>query len=147
MKIKDAMEWIQLADEDLYSARILNDAPRKPFEIICYHCAQAIEKYLKAFLIYNDKIPEKTHNLRFLNDLCIDIDEEIRNITSLCDFINRFANDIRYPHKYEANDQDVQFSLNAVEKIMNLGSIATIKNEISNRNTDEEDIAKQPNNI
>jgi HEPN domain-containing protein len=132
MKIKDVMEWIQLADEDLYSAGILNSAPRKPFEIICYHCAQAIEKYLKAYLIYNDKTPEKTHNLRFLNDLCIEIDKEFQNITSFCDYINRFANDIRYPHKYEVNDSDVQFSLNAVEKIMNFDPIIKIRNEINN---------------
>ena len=147
MKIKDVMEWIQLADEDLYSARILSDAPRKPFEIICYHCAQAIEKYLKAYLIYNDKIPEKTHNLRFLNDLCVEIDKEFQNITSLCDYINRFANDIRYPHKYEVNDSDVQFSLNAVKKIMNFDPMIKIRNEINNKNNDEENIVKQPNGI
>jgi HEPN domain-containing protein len=136
MKIKDVLEWIQLADEDFYSAKILNDAPRKPFESICYHCAQAIEKYMKAYLIYNDTISEKTHNLRFLNDICSEIDEQFQDTTSLCDFMNRFANDIRYPHKYEVDDSDVRFSLNAVEKIMNLEPILNIRNEINVKRPD-----------
>ena len=130
MKIKDVMEWIQLA-----------------FEIICYHCAHAIEKYLKAYLIYNDKIPEKTHNLRFLNDICIEIDKEFWNITSLCDYINRFTNDIRYPYKYEINDFDVQFPLNAIEKMMSFDLIIKIRNEINNKNNEGGNIVKQPNGI
>jgi hypothetical protein len=47
MNNENAKEWLQLADDDLYSAKILNEANRKPYEIICYHCAQAAEKYLK----------------------------------------------------------------------------------------------------
>jgi hypothetical protein len=32
-------------------------------EIICFHCQQSAEKYLKAFLFSNDIEPDKTHNL------------------------------------------------------------------------------------
>ena len=71
MKIKDVMEWIHIAEDDLYSAQILYEQARKPYEIICYHCAQSIEKYLKGFLTYNDIVPEKTHNLLLLLELCI----------------------------------------------------------------------------
>jgi HEPN domain-containing protein len=28
---------------------------RKPCEQICYNCTQAVEKYLKGFLLYDDK--------------------------------------------------------------------------------------------
>jgi hypothetical protein len=37
MKIRDVIEWIQIADDDFYSAKVLNESIRKPFEIICYH--------------------------------------------------------------------------------------------------------------
>ena len=63
MNIKDVKEWLQFADDDFYSAQILNESVRKPYEIICYHCAQAVEKYLKGYLIYNDIVPQRTHNL------------------------------------------------------------------------------------
>jgi HEPN domain-containing protein len=133
MEIEDVMEWVELADDDLYSAKILNEAAHKPYEIICYHCAQATEKYLKAFLTYQDIIPEKTHNLLLLNKLCIEKDNDFQGITSLCDFLNRFANDIRYPHKYEVNENDVVFSIDAVETIRNIRPIITLKNKINKK--------------
>jgi HEPN domain-containing protein len=131
MEIDDVIEWLRLADDDFDSAKLLNDAVRKHCEIICYHCAQSTEKYLKAYLTYQDIIPAKTHNLLFLNKLCIEKDNEFQNITILCDFLNRFANDIRYPHKYEVNENDVKFSIDAVEKIRNIKPIVNILNEVN----------------
>jgi hypothetical protein len=65
----------------------------------------------------------------------------------LCDFVNRFANDIRYPHKYEVNDSDVQFSLNAVEKIKNIKPIINLKNNSNDENDKKEDELKQSGDI
>ena len=59
MNIDDVLEWLEIADNDFDSAILLNEAVRKHFEIICYHCSQAIEKYLKAYLIFNNIIPKK----------------------------------------------------------------------------------------
>jgi HEPN domain-containing protein len=100
MNNENVKEWLQLADDDLYSAKILNKAIRRPYEIICYHCAQATEKYLKGYLTFRDIIPKKTHDLVFLYSLCIEKDIEFQNIKTICEFLNRFANDIRYPHKH-----------------------------------------------
>ncbi|MDR1317300.1 MAG: HEPN domain-containing protein [Spirochaetales bacterium] len=143
MEIEDVLEWIQLADNDLYSAQILNEGARKVYEIVCYHCAQATEKYLKAYLTCQDIMPEKTHNLLFLNKLCMEKDNEFNNIATLCDFLNRFANDIRYPHKYEVNDNDANFSINAVERIRNIKPIIDLRNKINDEsNNQEDDIVK-----
>jgi HEPN domain-containing protein len=65
MNNENVKEWLQLANDDLYSAKILNEAVRKPYEIICYHCAQSIEKYLKGYLTFCDIIPKKTHDLAY----------------------------------------------------------------------------------
>jgi HEPN domain-containing protein len=134
MNNENVKEWLQLADDDLYSAKILNEAARKPYEIICYHCAQAVEKYLKSYLTFRNIIPKKTHDLVFLYNLCIEKDNEFQSIKTICEFLNRFANDIRYPHKYEVNEDDVNFSINAVEKIKELKPIVGIQNEITNEN-------------
>ena len=117
MNSEDVKEWMQIADEDLYSAKALNELVRRPLEIICYHCAQAVEKYLKAFLIYHDVIPQKTHDLNFLHKICFEIDNNFETIEHLCFFLNKFANDIRYPHKYPVTANDANFAINAVEKI------------------------------
>jgi HEPN domain-containing protein len=142
MNNENVKEWLQLADDDLYSAQILNQAVRKPYEIICYHCAQAVEKYLKAYLTYQDIIPKKTHDLIFLNSLCIEKDNEFQNVDNLCNTLNRYANDIRYPHKYEVNETDVDFSLDGVEKIRNIKPMIDIRKIINDENSKEDDIAK-----
>jgi len=128
MNDNDVREWLQIADDDLYSARILNDAVRKPYEIICYHCAQAVEKYLKGYLTFCDIVPKKTHDLAFLNNMCVEKDIAFQDIKNVCDFLNRFANDIRYPHKYEINEHDVNFAINSADKVRNIKPIAAMRN-------------------
>jgi HEPN domain-containing protein len=130
MHIEDVIEWIKIADDDFDSAIILSQAIRKHYEVICYHCAQAVEKYLKGYLEYNDIIPEKTHNLTYLNSICIDKDTRFINIKTECDFLNKFANDIRYPHRYETTETDANLSINAAEKIRNLDPILKLRNII-----------------
>ena len=127
MDIDDVKEWFQIADDDFYSAQILNGQVRKPYEIICYHCAQAVEKYLKRFLVYQNEIPEKTHNLTYLGRICIEKDNEFVNAKFEFDFLNRYASDIRYPHKYEVNENDANFSISAVEKIKNIKPLVELR--------------------
>jgi HEPN domain-containing protein len=132
MKIKDVIEWIQIAEDDLYSAQILSGQVRKPYEIICYHCAQSIEKYLKGFLTYNDIIPEKTHNLLLLLELCIEKDNDFENIRTECSLLNRFTNEIRYPHRIEIKEEDVNYSINAVDRIKNIEPIKRVVDIVNN---------------
>jgi HEPN domain-containing protein len=134
MNSENVLEWISLADDDIYSAKILNESDRKPREIICYHCAQAMEKYLKGYLIWQNIVPQKTHDLVFLNSLCIEKDNEFQAIKSECNFLNRFVNDIRYPHKYEVSENDVNFSIHAVEKIKNINPLLDMKSKINYEN-------------
>jgi HEPN domain-containing protein len=131
MNVEDAREWLLIADNDFDSANLLNEAVRKHCEIICYHCAQAVEKYLKGYLIYNDMVPQKTHDLLFLNKMCIEKDKDFENIVNECGFLNRFANDIRYPHKYEINEADTKISIVAVEKIRRLKPMFELREKLS----------------
>lgn len=133
MNDENVQEWLHLADDDLYSAKILSEAVRKPYEIICYHCAQAAEKYLKGFLTYANIVPiKKTHDLVFLYDQCFNHNQEFLNVKPLCEFLNRFANDTRYPHKYEVNENDMFFCISAAEKIKNLKPILDTRKSIQN---------------
>ena len=142
MDIDDVIEWFKIADDDLYSAQILNGQIRKPYEIICYHCAQAVEKYLKGYLVYKNEIPEKTHNLTYLGRICIDTDKDFESVKYEFDFLNRYANDIRYPHKYEVNENDVNFAISAVEKIKAIKPIVEIRKAINDEDMKNK---KQPN--
>ena len=69
--------WIQRAENDISSANFLTEKMYPvPAEIVCFHCQQAAEKYLKAFLVYNDLEPPKTHDLIELARLCSNYDKD-----------------------------------------------------------------------
>jgi len=131
MDIEEVKEWIRFADNDLYSAKTLNESVRRPYEIICYLCAQSVEKYLKGYLIYNDIEPKKTHDLSFLNSICMEKDKNFENIQAICDFLTTFATNTRYPHKYEITENDAEFSIKAVEKIRDSKPIADLIKGVS----------------
>jgi len=134
MNVDEVREWMEIADRDFDSAYILNEAARRHYEIICYHCAQAAEKYLKGYLVYHDVVPRKTHDLSFLNSLCIEKDGTFTDIQALCDFLTTFATDIRYPNPYEVTEGNVTIALNAVEKIRNFKPILDLREIINIRN-------------
>ena len=54
MNNEEVQEWLEVADRDFDSALLLNEAVRRHLEVICYHCAQAIEKYLRNFKLILD---------------------------------------------------------------------------------------------
>jgi HEPN domain-containing protein len=127
MNSEDVKEWMEIADNDFDSAILLHESARKHYEIICYHCAQAVEKYIKGYLISKDIVPQKTHDLRFLNNLCIELDNTFECIITECAVLNKFANDIRYPHKYETNESDTSYAINSVEKIRSFKPIQDLR--------------------
>ena len=78
------------------------------WDIICFHCQQCIEKYLKAFLMYNNIIFPKTHDLEFLMGLCLPTDDHFKNFdfTEFADF----GVEIRY--------DDVPTTINDTKKVL-----------------------------
>lgn len=58
--------WLVKAQRDLESARRLAVGEDPLYDTAIYHCQQAGEKSLKAFLVYHDKRLIKTHNLDLL---------------------------------------------------------------------------------
>ncbi|MBM7582781.1 HEPN domain-containing protein [Caldicoprobacter guelmensis] len=55
-------EWFEMAKKDIRSTEILYEHDGDN-GIICFHCQQAIEKYLKGFLIYAAGELLEGHNL------------------------------------------------------------------------------------
>ena len=89
-------QWIAKADNDISSAKILIEHEPMILDNACFHSQQAIEKYLKAYLIYNQKDITKTHDIEYLIELCSNIDSEFSSV-DLKD-ISSFAVKFRYPH-------------------------------------------------
>jgi HEPN domain-containing protein len=72
-------EWIIKADHDLGSAKLIFLHIPDYFDTIAFHCQQAVEKYLKAILVFCNIEFQRTHNLVYLLELLsrsINIDED-----------------------------------------------------------------------
>ncbi|MDR0494602.1 MAG: Cof-type HAD-IIB family hydrolase [Treponema sp.] len=111
--------WIQKAENDISSAQYLaqNMYPA-PTEIICFHCQQAAEKYLKAFLVYNDQEPPKTHDLIELAKLCNNFNENFPLLFSKCEYLLPFAARTRYPSTVDPKDEDMKRALSYARDII-----------------------------
>ena len=66
-------DWILFAERDLKTAEILIKDEYPMTNIIAFHCQQAIEKFLKAFLVEKDIPIIKTHDLIKLNNMVKEI--------------------------------------------------------------------------
>lgn len=119
-------EWIEKADHDLGSAKLIYLHIPDYFDTIAFHCQQAAEKYLKSMLEHFGVEFQRTHNLVYLLDLLaqkISVSEEIYDKAIL---LNGFAVQIRYPDNtiYLTKDE-LETSINISQEFREL-AIKTI---------------------
>ena len=102
-------EWIDFTNTDLSTAEFLLAMRPQPMEIICYHCQQSAEKYLKGYLIHTGVMePPKTHNLIFLHSMCLETDNRFTEISHACEALNRYGVQPRYPNEMEIMEQEMK---------------------------------------
>jgi HEPN domain-containing protein len=87
--------WLEKAGHDLMSAQRLLEIQPMILDNACFHCQQAIEKCLKAFLTYKGRDIERTHNVIFLLSECANFDPIFATIDPMN--INAYAVQGRYP--------------------------------------------------
>jgi HEPN domain-containing protein len=112
-----AKEWLKIAELDLSSAEFLQKMNPIPVEIICYHCQQAAEKYLKGFLALNGEEIKKTHDLMQLNKMCQKYEEKFGMIAEECLLLTDYGVNIRYPFPMDINDADMKIAFRNAQKI------------------------------
>lgn len=117
---KIALEWFKFADEDLSSAEFLSNKRPMPLEIICYHCQQSAEKYLKGYILLKGEKIQKTHDLIFLNNICKKYNEIFKNIEDECIELVDYGVEVRYPLNIHIEEYDVKNVLIAAQKIKKL---------------------------
>jgi HEPN domain-containing protein len=87
--------WLDKAEHDLMSAQRLIEIEPVILDNACFHCQQAMEKCLKAYLIYNGFDVQKTHDIIDLLVDCAKYDSIFAAIDPLD--INAYAVRGRYP--------------------------------------------------
>jgi len=105
-------QWIDKANDDLRVAEYLSAMHHPtPDEIICYHCQQSAEKYLKAFLFLHDIEPPNTHDLKKLLLMCQQKNSEFAALTSNAYILTRYGVMPRYPNELGITEEDMKYAL------------------------------------
>lgn len=107
----EVAEWFVYAERDKDTACFLQNMKPCPYEIICYHCQQSAEKYLKGYLISKGQSVIKTHDLAYLIQFCIKLDTSFEQIVSQCEDLTDYAITTRYPAPIELIESDMHKAL------------------------------------
>lgn len=93
----DTCGWLRKAMADLRGAEIdLAAAPPLTGDA-AFHCQQAAEKALKAFLAWHDVPFRKTHDLAELGHQCVTLDPTLEPVCRRAEPLTTFAWIFRYP--------------------------------------------------
>lgn len=112
-----AKEWFKVAEADLASAEFLQNMRPVPVEIICYHCQQSVEKYLKGFLALKGEEIKKIHDLVRLNKMCQKYEKGYKLIEEDCLLLTDYAVNVRYPFPMDIDTSDMNLALKSAQKI------------------------------
>src|SRR5438876_8853184 len=94
---KATREWVRKAEADRVIARQSSRSAIPLHDGVCFHCQQAVEKYLKALLSESGLTIPKTHDLDLLRSLLLSHYPSLRTLRRGLTFLTDFAVDTRYP--------------------------------------------------
>lgn len=94
--------WLSKAGSDMKNAVMImsGDDSSLPLDTVCFHCQQAAEKYLKAYLISQNRMFPFSHNLADIVDACMQFDPDFVLIQRKAETLTPYAVEIRYPDDF-----------------------------------------------
>jgi HEPN domain-containing protein len=119
-KIAEIRSWLSKASQDLDASAWLLESPQALYGVVGYHCQQAAEKTLKAFLTWHELEFEKTHSLVALVGLCLPISSDFEALRKAATTLTPFAVTTRYPGDLpEITQQEAQEALELARQVWN----------------------------
>lgn len=112
-------DWRKKANEDLESAKILNEN-NGANSIIAFHSQQAAEKMLKAFFLYKTKETIHGHSLAYLLKRCKNQDSAFDEIEDHIYILDDYYIETRYPADtpIDITDTDAKRSIESAEIVL-----------------------------
>jgi HEPN domain-containing protein len=126
---EEIKQWIIKGDHDLGTAQITYLYIPEYLDTVTFHCQQAVEKYMKAYLIFLNTPFKFTHDLVYLLDLISENDPHFDAYYDLLSELQGYAVEVRYP-----NDT-IYLSKEKVEKAIQIAreirELVTLKANLS----------------
>jgi HEPN domain-containing protein len=114
-----ALEWLNFAEMDLSSSKHLLMLRPLPIEIVCFHCQQTAEKMLKAFIVLQNVIPPKIHNLIELCTICEQYNATFTELEPKLKILNQYSVTPRYPGEFTLFEHDANTAIKYAEAVLN----------------------------
>jgi len=89
--------WIEKAQNDLLNADNNLASEQIPYDTVCFHCQQAAEKLLKAFLVLRESEYPLTHNLFVILEEILKYDSSADYLRESLAILNPYSVEVRYP--------------------------------------------------
>jgi HEPN domain-containing protein len=116
---KLAKEWFRIGDNEFGFAKLGFEDFDAFYPQICFQCQQAVEKYLKGFLVYHKQKFYKIHDLTELAKLCAKVDKDFLNFLPKTDILSQYYLTSRYPLEYpEAGKKEAKEALEIAKEII-----------------------------
>ncbi len=109
--------WVEKARRDLVTAKNGLDSYEPFTEIICFHAQQAGEKYIKAYLVWQEIEFPKTHSVEDLLLLATQKDPSFQTLIEKAAFLTPFAVEIRYAEFEEPLFEDAKKAVGIAQQI------------------------------
>ncbi|KPK96102.1 hypothetical protein AMJ80_01930 [bacterium SM23_31] len=118
-ELEIAKLWFQKAKNDLLNADNNLNAEKVPYDTVCFHCQQAAEKLLKAYLVGNKKPYPISHDLFLILEKILSLNNTAEKLRDALAILMPYAVEIRYPDDFfTPTEQDAKEARKAVNEIL-----------------------------
>jgi len=112
--------WLIKSKHDITAAKKLNDDEGECLDIAIYHCQQAAEQAVKSFLTYHSVDFPKTHDIRLLVLLAININSEMNKYIETAELLTPYATEFRYPSEIlDPSKEELDVAIIKAEELFN----------------------------
>jgi HEPN domain-containing protein len=116
-------QWIIKGDHDLGTAKLTYLHIPEYHDTITFHCQQAVEKYLKAYLIFQQTTFRFSHDLIYLLELISQQDISFDKYYDAISELQGYAVEIRYPNETKyISGREVEKAITIAKNIRELVS-------------------------
>ena len=114
-----ARQWLAKAENDLLNADNNLKSEIVPYDTVCFHCQQAAEKLLKAYLVARGVPPPFTHDLLLLLEKIIPYCPDTETLRDDLALLMPYAVGVRYPDElFLPTQEDAREARQAAQHVL-----------------------------
>ena len=111
------------------------DVPEKThYDSICYNVTQAVEKYLKGFIVANNGKVKKIHNLDRIIEIAESLNNNFSNIKNECIYLSNYTSEIRYSNKFKIEKHEITEILKHLGNVYNFEPLKNMRKAFQKEN-------------